>query len=180
MRLFIGLPVPETLQKQLAHAWQKIETYPSKDRPVKPSLWHLTLAFLDDVPEDHLEKLDELTGMAVKHPPAGIFTIDAFETFPPRNPTRIVARTVPQNQMQWGMFVDGICDLMSLAAPRVDRKPWKPHISIIRKEKGLKLAHWSAHIDPIAWKPMEIAIIESAVGPHGSTYKNRHVFPLDV
>lgn len=180
MRLFIGLPVPEELQHALRQGWNNVPGTPTKDKPTKPSSWHVTLAFLDDVREEHLEKLYELVAMSIKHPPAGIFTIDGFESFPKRNPTRIVAHITPEFPKTWTMFVDGIRDLSSLVAPGVDRKPWKPHISIIRQEKGLKLEGWSEKMEPIVWKPAELAIIKSTPKPAGSQYENLHVFSLNV
>jgi len=172
--------VPEELQHALKQAWKSVPHSETKDKPTKPSSWHVTLAFLDDVSEEHVGKLIELIAMSMKHPPAGIFTIDGFESFPMRNPTRIVARINPEFPKTWTMFVNGIRDLSSLVAPGVDRKPWKPHISIIRSEKGLKLEGWSGKMKPIVWKPSKLAIIKSTPLPTGSTYENLHVFSLDV
>ncbi len=176
MRLFIGLPVPEQLQKRLARAWHDIETYPGKDRPIKPSLWHLTLAFLDEVKEQHVDHLTELIGSSIRQAPGGVFEIKGFETFPHRDPTRVVAQLSPDHEQQWSRYVRTVRDLASIVAPGVDRRPWKPHISIIRKEKGSKLTHWSEDVEPIEWRPREIAIIRSTATPTGSVYKNLKVF----
>lgn len=179
MRLFIGIPVPPDIQRQLTDAWRSVRTYPTPDKPIKSSLWHVTLAFLDDVHPDQLEMLKEYTEKAVKHPPQGGWTISGFQSYPTRNPMRIVTQITPANPMQWRMFVDGLRDLVSIVVPRIDRKPWSPHISIIRKEKGLHLETWEEKIAPIEWTPKELAIIQSTPGPEGSVYTNLHVFRLE-
>ena len=179
MRIFIGLPVPENIQNQLGEAWKNVKTYPTHDAPMKPSLWHMTIAYLNDVPDEAIEPLRELVGKSLMHPPEGYLYIDRFETFPPRQPTRVVASVTPENPKQWRMFVEGIRDLISLVAPNVDRMPWNPHISIIRKEKGLHLSHWQENFDRLSWRHKDIAIIRSEHGPGGAKYTNLHVFPVE-
>ena len=180
MRLFIGLPLPEDIRKTLQKRWEGISVNPMKDKTTKPSSWHLTVAFLDDVPKERLEKLEELVQMSMQHPPVGTLTIDAFMSFPRRNPTRIVANVAPEYSKLWNMFAEGVRDLASIVAPNVDRKQFQPHISVISKGKSLKIPPWSEKIDPIIWKPTELAIIKSTLAPDGSIYENLHVYPFDV
>jgi len=180
MRLFIGLPLPEDIQQTLQKRWSGIASNSTKDKTTKPSPWHLTVAFLDDVPKERIEKLSEIVEMSMKHPPVGILTIDSFTSFPKRNPTRIIASVNPEYPKLWNMFAEGVRDLASIVAPNVDRKPFRPHISIISKGKSLKIEPWSEKIEPVIWKPTELAIIKSTIGPEGSIYENLHVYPFDV
>lgn len=147
---------------------------------MKPKTWHVTLAFLDDVPDEKIGKLIDLVQMVAKHPPAGSFSIEAFESFPSRNPSRVVATILPVFPKTWTMFVDGVRDLASLIAPNVDRKPWKPHISIIRQEKDLKISPWSEKIEPIIWEPAQLSIIKGTLTPTGSVYESLYVFPINI
>jgi RNA 2',3'-cyclic 3'-phosphodiesterase len=180
MRLFVGLPVPPDIQDALQQAWKKVSKKPTHHTASKPSSWHVTVAFLDDVPKEQIEKLREFVALSVRHSPAGSFAITAFESFPSRNPQRIVATITPEFQKTWTMFVDGVRDLSSIISQNVDRKPWKPHISITRQLKDLKLSPWSEKIEPIIWKPGTLSIIKSTLTPSGSMYERLHDFSLDV
>ncbi|MFZ2804039.1 MAG: RNA 2',3'-cyclic phosphodiesterase [Patescibacteria group bacterium] len=180
MRLFIGLTLPEHVQEELQNAWKMTSGHPAGERPMRSSLWHVTLAFLDEVAEDNIEPLRQIIEKAVARPPGGAFHIKTFETFPKKKPARIVALAEPEKKAEWGRFVMDLRDMVSLVAPNVDRKPWLPHISITRGQKGSLLEAWSQPFDDIAWEPKEVAIIKSAHQQDGSHYTNLYVFPLDV
>jgi RNA 2',3'-cyclic 3'-phosphodiesterase len=181
MRLFIGLPLPTSLQNSLKESWTGISNKPGHLRPFRPSLWHLTIAFLGEVEPERLDPLKELVAKAAAHPPKGGFSIDRFETFPKKKPNRIVARARPLDVDSWKPFVETVVEMVSIAAPNVDRKPWLPHISITRTLKKTTLDPWHAAIKPpVIWKSNKLAIIHSTPTSHGSIYKNLHVFPLDI
>ncbi len=180
MRVFIGLPLSESMQGTLKQAWNNASENPAGKRPMRSSLWHVTLAFLGEVDPSAIDPLAELVSKTATHPPKGGFSIDRFETFPKKKPARIVAHAVPEHVDSWRHFVHHLRDMASIVAPQIDRKPWIPHISITRALKKNYLQPWNESFDPISWKPSELAIIQSTPGPHGSIYKHLHVFPLDV
>lgn len=180
MRLFIGLPIQPPLQEDLKRAWNLVVSRPEATSGLRPSSWHLTLAFLDDVAEDQMEPLRHLVRTAVEKPPGGLFLISQFETFPYRNPQRVVAKAVPEKMEEWQKFVNHLRDMVSLVAPNVDRKPWLPHISVTRSKRGTCLIRWTKDIEPIAWTPKEVSIIKSVPGQNGSDYTPLHVFPINV
>ncbi|MBP9869648.1 RNA 2',3'-cyclic phosphodiesterase [Patescibacteria group bacterium] len=179
MRLFIGLPIPTALQNQLERAWEGSPNHPA-GKMMKPTLWHVTLAFLDEVPEERLSDLIEIVRRSLESPPAGDFSITGFETFPKRKPSRIVARVEPEDYKAWEKYALGLRDMLSLVAPNVDRKPWMPHISITRSLKGTTFPNWEITTGPLKWTPSEVAVIKSVPGPEGSSYTHQHVFPLHI
>ena len=180
MRLFIGLTLPESLQETLKQAWNQASPNPAGERQMRSSMWHLTLAFLDEVPAEQIDPLSEIVANAATHPPQGGFSINCFKTFPNKKPTRIVACATPENAESWNGFAQHLRDMVSLIAPNVDRKPWLPHISITRTLKKAYLEPWTEPYETISWKPDSLAIIHSTPGPNGSIYNNLHVFPIDV
>jgi 2'-5' RNA ligase len=180
MRLFIGLTVPEEIQQTLKQAWHGASVNPVGLATKRSSLWHVTLAFLDDVPEEHLETLRHLVEAAAAHPPGGAFVMNHFETFPRRKPSRVVVPTIPENLKTWSTCVESLRDMISILAPKIDRKPWQPHISITRNEKGKYLEPWSEPIPAIFWTPRSVAIIKSTPGATGSMYETLCEFPCDI
>jgi len=180
MRLFIGIPLSEDLSEHLKKAWHESADLPGKYRPTSPENWHLTLAFLDEVPEDKVETLAELIAQSMEKPPRGEFLIDGFETFPAKRPTHVTARVVPEHPETWNAFIVQLRDFISLAAPSIDRKPWTAHISIGRAEKGMALPTWRKEIEPFRWKPNEFYLIKSTLTAKGSVYEHLYSYPLDL
>lgn len=171
MRLFIGLVLPESVQEALKQAWHQASPESLVSRSIRSSMWHVTLAFLDDVPVEHVEAIRQLVATAVATPPGGAFSIDGFEAFPYRRPSRIVARIKPEQAEAWEECVLRLRDMISIIAPNIDRKPWQPHISITRSEKGKYLEQWAVDIPTISWTPQFIAMIKSTPGPQGAVYE---------
>lgn len=172
MRLFIGIKVPVNICEQLQRAWTKIQTTPSDFRPIDTEKWHFTLAFLGQVGEENIEILKHLLTLAVDSPPQGGFIFKNFETFPRKHPRYLVARAVAEPAEEWISFVDRMRDMISVAAPAMDRKPWIPHLTIGRAKKRRLLPRWNAPCEEIKWQqPFKICLIESLPSQDGANYK---------
>lgn len=180
MRLFIGIPVSQAVREQLEAAWSAVPEKPSNCRSVEPVHWHFTLAFLGEVPEENLEALTELINTAVKQPPHGGFTFTDFRSFPHKRASYVVANALANPSNEWIGYIERLRDMVSVAAPHVDRKPWVPHVTIARAKKNKLLAPWFWSIPSFEWKPTELALIQSEQTASGSIYTQRHVFPLFV
>ena len=55
MRLFVAIDPPETAQDHLAAAIAELAVVRSGVRVTARALWHVTLAFLGDLPDDRLD-----------------------------------------------------------------------------------------------------------------------------
>lgn len=180
MRLFIGLNVPDDLRNRLEKAWSEVTAKPTDLRPIENDKWHFTLAFLGDVPEVNIEALKILIEKSLDKAPHGSFTFTNFETFPSKNPSYVIARAHADPQDQWLSFIESLRDLVSVAAPEMDRKPWIPHVSIGRAKKGGALPIWNEPIHSFEWVPKELTLVKSELNSHGSKYTNLHAFSLDI
>lgn len=180
MRLFIGIPVSQSVREQLEMAWNAIEEKPSNCRSVEPKNWHFTLAFLGEVPEENLGPLIELIEKAVERPPNGGFTFTDFRAFPNKRSSYVIANALANPSHQWIAYIERLRDMVSVVAPHVDRKPWVPHVVIARAKKNKILSPWSGTVAPVEWQPKELALIQSEPVALGSVYTQLHVFPLVV
>jgi 2'-5' RNA ligase len=180
MRLFIGIRIPENVAHRLSDLWSSLSDRPGDLRMVDPASWHLNLAFLGDVREEQFEALNPLIATALERPPQGSFSFVGFETFPPKGPCLVAAKLDEEDAKRWKPFVERLRDIVSLAAPQMDRKPWIPHMTIGRSRKNTQCIPWAFTFDLITWKPTELALIKSEPGPTGSVYTDLHVYPLDV
>lgn len=180
MRLFIGFQVPDTLRQRIGDAWSKNKTWTSDSRPIDPEQWHFTLAFLGEVTPENLEPLKVLIETAVERSPKGSFSFANFETFPSKNPSYVVARAFAEPANEWNAYIERLRDMVSVAAPDVDRKPWIPHVSIARVKKNSSFPVWSEPIEPFEWVPGELTLVKSDASGQGSRYTDLHVFPLNI
>ncbi len=180
MRLFVGIPVSQKLRDHLIRSWSELPEKPGKYRPTPPENWHLTLCFLDEVAEEKVPTLVELVSQSTQQPPQGVLLINRFETFPAKHPSHVTARAFPEQQESWKHFVTQLCDFCSLAAPRVDRKPWFPHVSIGRAERGAVLPAWQRGIETFEWKPEEFCLMKSTLTSQGSVYECLEKISFDL
>ena len=180
MRLFIGIPLSPELRQHLIQAWGKLSEQPGRYRPTPPENWHLTLSFLDEVTEPKVQTLAELIAQGTEKTPQGALLINRFETFPAKRPTHVTARAQPEQPETWKNFVAQLRDFASLAAPDIDRKPWTPHVSIGRAEKGVVLPEWQRGIETFAWRPTEFCLVKSTLTAHGSAYECLYTYPLGL
>ncbi|MBI4138847.1 RNA 2',3'-cyclic phosphodiesterase [Candidatus Uhrbacteria bacterium] len=180
MRLFIGIVVPPDVRTRLQEAWTAVTSCPANCRQIDPTNWHFTLAFLGQVPEQNLEPLVHLIEKAVEHPPKGSFSFTEFETFPSKHPSYLIARANAEPRDNWMGFIQHLREMVSVAAPSIDRKPWVPHVTIARAKKGRLLPRWSNPIAPFEWTPHELTLIRSTPTQNGSLYTDLHAFPFNL
>lgn len=146
---------------------------------IEPTKWHFTLAFLGEVELENIPALTHLLERAAERPPKGQFIFTNYQTFPVRNPSYIVARALPEPADEWNAFIGKLRDMVSVAAPNVDRKPWLPHVSVARVRKGTPLPGWEQPIEPFRWTPKEITLVKSELNREGSSYTDLHVIPIE-
>ncbi len=180
MRLFIGILLEEEVRKKIQEAWSIVPDFPSGCRLIDPKNWHFTLAFLDQVDDDNREPLIHLIEQAIENPPKGSFSFNAFETFPGKHPSYLIARAVAEERESWHSFINRLRDLVSVSAPNIDRKPWVPHVTVARAKKGKLLSKWSEPLQKdINFTPQEITLVKSTPTQNGSVYTDLHVFKFN-
>lgn len=171
MRLFIGINIPVNVSEQLQRALEKIDTSPLGLKTTDTKNLHLTLAFLGNVDEENVEILKHLLTLAISNPPQGGFVFKNFETFPRKHPRYLIARAEPENSNEWEPYIEKMRDMISVAAPSMDRKPWIPHLTFGRAKKGRLLPRWNFPCEEIHWKPVSINLIESKPSQYGANYE---------
>ncbi len=180
MRLFIGILLEEDVRNKIQEAMSLVPDFPIGCRTIDPKNWHFTLAFLDQVDDKNSETLIHLIEQAIENPPKGSFSFNAFETFPVKHPSYLIARAFAAERESWHSFIHRLRDLISVAAPNIDRKPWVPHVTLARAKRGKLLPKWSEPLPKdIIFTPQELTLIKSAPTQHGSVYTDLHVFKLN-
>ena len=95
MRCFLGIALPPGPQQVLEETLAQLRRTEAPVRWVKPENLHITLKFLGELGEDHLENLE--TRLAKVDKPALQLALDGLGTFPPRGTPRVIWAGITPN-----------------------------------------------------------------------------------
>ncbi|PZX11465.1 RNA 2',3'-cyclic phosphodiesterase [Celeribacter halophilus] len=178
MRAFVGLPLPDDLTDRLEALAAPLRF----GRAVPAENMHVTLAFLDDQPEELLAELhEELASLCLPAPEIAVAGLDVFGGNKPRLLFASVrqddALTALRNKVRQAARAVGI-DL--------PHERFRPHISLrrfhrLRAGEQQELDHLIAAQGAFAWpafQPPECAMIGSTLTPEGAQYDTLATYPL--
>ena len=148
-----------------------------------PEQWHLTLAFLPDVPDAHLDALaDGLAAAAVRRTPFGM-RVAGGGAFP--DPTRarvLYAALDPQADTgadtgaetgadtgaeELDRLARGARNAANAAGVEVDGQRFRPHLTLARMNRPTEATRWIRVFDAYAgpaWQVEEVALVASYLG----------------
>jgi len=174
MRLFLALKIPPHVSDGLVQAldttkWPRVRITPRH-------MWHVTLAFLGDVPEVDIDLIANACNKFQTSP--GSITLDRLETFPHNGPRSLVGLCKEQSRDSWKTFIETLRGEMLTFAPDLERKPWRPHITVGRGGKEEMLPKWGEDIGPWTWTPDGFTLMESIFTEEAHTYRTIHEFPF--
>ena len=124
MRVFLALPVPEALALPLLSVQERIRV----GRPVPEEDLHLTVAFLDDQPDDALEALHE--GLEARRLPPCRITPRALSVFSPRKP-RLLALDCERDAALVALH-EAVRSAAREAGIALGRERFRPHVTLVR------------------------------------------------
>ncbi|MEM7491593.1 MAG: RNA 2',3'-cyclic phosphodiesterase [Pseudomonadota bacterium] len=124
MRAFVGLPVPESWIAPLIRAQGAVPG----GRKVDADDLHLTLAFLDDQPEDRLEALHE--GLEVKPLPRAMLTPLAYALLGSGRPRAVVLDVAAEPGLV--ALRDTVRRAAQAAGIQLGRERFRPHVTLLR------------------------------------------------
>ncbi len=125
-RLFFAL-WPDTATVRALADWSEQARAACGGRPMRPETWHLTLAFLGQVPA---ELVDPLARMTLQRPfPPGSLRLDRYGVFQRQ---RIVWAGPADGAPALAAEVDALWrDIGALGGPAPDH-PFRPHVTLLR------------------------------------------------
>lgn len=188
-RLFCAIPLPVQLRTQLSDlvkpAVRKLRDDPasgwSSVRLESPDKFHLTLKFYGDVPESRLPDLKEaLKAAASGHAPFPL-NLDYSGYFPPSGAPRVfwMGVTGPDGGKRLQALRRDVEANSVRAGFEAEPKKFHPHITLARfkSEKG-GFQRLDVQATPLGWDVSFLELIESTLGPGGSTYRTVEKFRL--
>jgi 2'-5' RNA ligase len=156
MRLFFALWPDPAVARQLAHLARQLNLE-GRGRLVDPKNYHVTLAFVGEVPATKLAVLHQIGGSA--HATQFTFTCDSIEFW--REPQVVVAavRAAPP----------GLLDLWTKLneAIGMPRERLRAHVTLARK---ITQAPVPQAMSPVVWRATHFSLIRSDTGGFESAY----------
>ncbi|NLE18504.1 MAG: RNA 2',3'-cyclic phosphodiesterase [Propioniciclava sp.] len=182
-RLFTALVPPAALVEEL-------DAFLGPRRPAEPRLrwtrpegWHLTTAFMGDVPERAVDPLVEALAEAADRTPAFRLRLAGGGAFPWPLETMVL----------WLGLAEGASELTSLAersrnaavraGVRVDGARFVPHLTLARANRAIdstRLVRVLDTFDADGWTADEFVLIQSHLRDRGNRYEVLHRFALST
>lgn len=186
MRMFVALTPPE-------HAVEHLDEFLSVRRDAADFRWalpeqfHLTLAFLADVPDRTLDDLQERLERAARRRTAFSTRIRGGGAFPDVGRARVlwagIELTEP-SRTEMDRLATGARAAASRAGIAVTGQRFRPHLTVARLGRPSEVSNWVRLLDGYAgpsWSADRIALIASYLGqgPRGRPrYQTVADFPL--
>ncbi|MEW4570334.1 RNA 2',3'-cyclic phosphodiesterase [Tautonia sp. JC769] len=185
-RTFLAVELPEASRRAIEALQRSFEPRVAGLRWTDPALFHLTLAFLGDVPTGGLERLGDAVVQAVSAYPRFGLELKGLGAFPDPNRARVL----------WvGIVGDALNSLDALqrsvveAAATAGHPPtddrFHPHVTIARSKAGrgpspnlLELCDQHRAWSPGALPVEEVVVMASELTPRGPTYRVVRSAPL--
>lgn len=168
-RVFFALWPEARVQAELSRVAQLLHGAMG-GRCTRPETIHLTLLFIGTVPRASLAALH--LGAAELRLPAFELVLDKTECW---RHNRIACLTVSQPPPALLDLVSGLEGLLDRLGIAYDRRPYRPHVTLLR---GADCRAQTATSSRIQWPVRCFALVESRPGPQGRQYPRLGAYPL--
>ena len=160
-RLFFAL-LPDSATREHLRAAAVLEL-PQRARAVAPENFHITLAFVGEIPNADLLAFREMGARLCLRRCA--IALDSFEYWRKSQAMVLAAQNNPPELAE-------AADALRLAVavrvpPRRDDKPWRAHVTLARK---VAQAPVLKAMLPITWTSDSFCLMSSKIGGNGSVY----------
>jgi RNA 2',3'-cyclic 3'-phosphodiesterase len=184
MRLFAAIVPPVEVLDDLAEFLQPRQEASHDLRWTDPHQWHLTLAFMPEVPERNLEDLIERLGRAAARRHTLEVAIAGAGAFPNPYAARVLWAGVNHEGDGLRQLARGIRAVCAKAGAAPQGTRFHPHLTLARLRRPAEATRWLRVLDSYAgpaWSAREVTLIESHLGEgrgHRPRYEVMGTFPL--
>ncbi len=149
---------------------------------VPPERWHLTLAFLGEVDDESVARLDApFAAVATAHPSLRLM-VEGVGTFPAAGRPRVVWAGIAGDVESVGALARDVSTVAATVCSHVDTKPFRAHLTVARarREPVDDAAPLLADLDFPPGPPFvatEVVLFRSELGPR-PRYTRLAAYPL--
>ena len=164
MRLFIALELPEDARERIARSAASSERFRNSGRLIPKENYHLTLAFLGEVPENCLE--DIVSAMEACPSPPLPLTVGAFGRFRQRDGDVIWRRVSGGNALF--SLQRRLCRELERRGFSPEKREYSPHLTVARK--AVLRSGPQPEGEEIPFTADGMTLFRSDTGPNGAAY----------
>lgn len=182
-RLFLALPVPESIRQALVQAQQSLRALVPDWRIswVKPEHMHLTLQFLGETAPGRCQRLECLLSQLIPGFPALELELGTLDAFPSLAQPRVIFWAVLPEPTLMTLQRSLESQLCELGYAR-EQRHYHPHLTLgrIRQSLGDILYPLPQHFaqQTLRWQTDRVELIQSELLPAGPRYHLRASYPL--
>ena len=129
MRLFFGISLPDEIRLAAAKRADDCRTQ-IPGRYTLEENYHITLAFLGDVPQERLADAQRVLARAVCSTPAPLLTLGETDYFGRQQNGILILRVISEPALD--ALHDALIEALLAAGLPADRGPFSPHITLAR------------------------------------------------
>jgi RNA 2',3'-cyclic 3'-phosphodiesterase len=186
-RIFIAIAVPEPLERELVRLRAELAPEVPGCRWTAALPFHLTLAFLGDVPNSDLDDVHEAAAASADAIEPFDVTVTGLGVFPsPGRPRVIWAGVTAHNSKPLFELQESLVNSLARIGHRPDDERFHPHVTLGRTKRQRngpgdltsliqRYSGWSAG----QWTIAEVQVFASTLGPTGSAYSVLGRSPLN-
>jgi 2'-5' RNA ligase len=184
MRLFVAVVPPRPVLLELRAA---LTTLPHTDGNLRwrhPESWHITLAFLGEVPAETLPELTERLARAASRATPMELSVAGGGHFE----SRVLWAGIQGDRDRLGRLSETVAAAARRCRLKVDDRPYRPHVTLagVRGEEPHTRTDLAPYVERMAafrtprWLVKEMELFESVVSPNGrpNSYVSRGRWPL--
>jgi RNA 2',3'-cyclic 3'-phosphodiesterase len=171
LRLFLGFRLPDSAADQVTR-WQRAELPEDGVRPVSAENLHVTIAFLGSRPADEVGPIAGALRSAVEDVAAPVLTPLRYRE------TRAVGMLVFEDDDGRATRIaeDAHRRLAELGVYEPERRPWLPHLTVVRFRERPRLRPPIPELGPVTMS--DAAVYMSRLRPTGARYEVVESVPL--
>lgn len=179
MRLFVASPLPEHVRVAIDGALDPLRSHHAKVRWARPATWHVTLAFVGNVRDAEVGKVEVALADAVLPAPFEA-ALAALGGFPDLKRPRVV--WVGLSVGAFPELAQAVRDALSAKAIPFDPKPFRAHVTVGRalagSPRGLAdtAARWP--MPHASWRADRFVLFRSDLQPAGVIHTPLREYPL--
>ncbi|NLE97247.1 MAG: RNA 2',3'-cyclic phosphodiesterase [Propionibacterium sp.] len=161
-RMFAAVMPPEDLVGELDELLAPRRDLDARLRWTKPEGWHLTTAFMADVPD--VERLEESLELATSAVPQFTIRVASGLAFPHPVAARILALGVTDGEEDLGALSEQSRHAASRAGAAPDGARFVGHLTLARSNRGIQATKWLGLLDSFpgwSFTVAELVLVQS-------------------
>ncbi|MDO5533417.1 MAG: RNA 2',3'-cyclic phosphodiesterase [Propionibacteriaceae bacterium] len=180
-RLFTALLPPARVVEDVDAFLQPRRDAEPRLRWTRPDGWHLTTAFLGDVPDRALDRLAENLAAAADRTPGFTLRLGEGVAFPWPLETKVLALGVPTGGDELAALARRCRSAAATAGVRPDGATFVPHLTLARANRPIDSTRLVRVLDTFeseSWGATELVLVESHLRDRANRYEVLERWPL--